>query len=75
MYVIPIFYASLKTREFYLKYLVSRINIVDYFLEFLFLIYSNFKFGVFSNILLNLGRRITIVRLIGNYLFVEALKV
>jgi len=75
MYIIPIFYTSLKTREFYLKYLVTRIHIVDYFLEFLLLMYSNFRFGVFSGIAVDLGRRIVFVRIVGKYLFVEALKV
>lgn len=74
MYIIPIFYTSLKIREFYLIHLVKNICSLDYFLEFLVLTRSGLKIGQLGIFLLGLGYKLISIRLINKYLIIESLK-
>jgi hypothetical protein len=75
MYIIPIFYTTLKIREFYLMHLIKCICRLDYLLEFLFLIRLGVRIGLFGSFLLNLGSKLVIIRLFSKYLMVENLKI
>src|ERR1700722_14403917 len=74
MYIIPIFYTSLKIREFYLMYLIKNICSLDYFLEFLFLMRSGLKIGQLGIFLFSLSYKLISIRLINKYLVIESLK-
>jgi hypothetical protein len=74
MYIIPIFYTSLKIREFYLIHLIKNICSLDYFLEFLILMRSGLKIGQLGVFLLGLSYRLISVRLVNKYLVIENLK-
>jgi len=75
MYIIPIFYTSLKIREFYLIHLIKNICSLDYFLEFLILMRSGLKIGQLGVFLLGLSYRLISVRLVGKYLAIESFKI
>ena len=75
MYIIPIFYATLKIREFYLIHLIKNICALDYFLEFLILTRLGLRTGFFGNFLLNLSSKLIITRLVSKYLVIESLKI
>jgi hypothetical protein len=75
MYVIPIFYTSLKIREFYLVHLVKNICSLDYFFEFLILIHTGVKIGQFRHFLLSLACKLISIRLINKCLAVDFLKI
>jgi hypothetical protein len=74
MYIIPIFYTSLKIREFYLIHLIKNICSLDYFLEFLILMRSGLKIVQLGVFLLGLSYRLISVRLVNKYLVIENLK-